>query len=138
MHSCQPWTSLFHKHICICLFQSPSNVVRYEIQEISSEATKYFQIDSVTGVVYIKLPAVNDNSRTSVYHFNMMATDQGSPMYSAEFPARVSITVVRNLHAPAFIGMPYESTLNFDVHPGTVVYNTTAFDDDSHVRVLLY
>ena len=52
--------------------------------------------------------------------------------------ATVIVNVIRNKFLPVFLSQPYEIRISENTVPGTVVYRTSAYDQDISVSVMVY
>ncbi|KAK3089813.1 hypothetical protein FSP39_006721 [Pinctada imbricata] len=109
---------------------SPNNQFRFQISDVNSIAATYFQIDSVSGRLTVRVPLNLDNAITNVYRFNVIATDLGSSPRTS-VPAQVTINVIRNQNPPVFIQEPYSTTIPFTVLAGSSIFDVNATDADT-------
>ena len=105
----------------------------YEIQTNTQNVNTYFEINSNTGDITVRIPLYNDPTDTARYTFIVVARDGGSPQQVSIQNAQVTINVIRNLNPPVFQNLPYETTVPFFVNNGVEVYNVLATDIDTVV-----
>jgi hypothetical protein len=96
----------------------------------------YFELDSNTGDIRVRIPLYNDNSDTTPYTFAVIATDGGGRTSFQN--AQVTINVRRNLFPPVFQNTPYRIAIPFTVNSGFTVFDVNATDADTVVCSILF
>ncbi|KAL3878042.1 hypothetical protein ACJMK2_035678, partial [Sinanodonta woodiana] len=110
---------------------APYNRVTYQILTSNQDIFTYFELNSATGEISVRVPLYNDLSKTSSYTFNVQAFDGGSPSLTSVPDARVTIYVIRNLFPPVFQNASYSVTVPFTIATQTPVIDVLATDQDS-------
>ena len=117
---------------CISL-QSPYNQISYEIQTNTQNINTYFEINSNTGDITVRIPLYNDITDTPRYTFTVIARDGGNPQRLSVQNAQVTINVIRNLNPPVFQAQPYTTSVAFFVANSIEVFDLVATDADTVV-----
>ncbi|XP_041363172.1 uncharacterized protein LOC121378881 isoform X2 [Gigantopelta aegis] len=112
--------------------QGPWSNIKYQMIDTSfgSIANTYFRIDPLTGEIFVRIPLTEDGSEQEIFEFGIQATDDGHPSQKSDPNAKVAIKVIRNLEAPHFQGMPYETAISFKSPMDTSVFLVNATDSD--------
>ncbi|KAK3584482.1 hypothetical protein CHS0354_018067 [Potamilus streckersoni] len=110
---------------------APYNRVTYQIQTSNQDIFTYFELNSATGEISVRVPLYNDISKTSSYTFSVQAFDGGSPPLIDVQDARVTINVIRNLFTPVFQNASYSVTVLFTIATQVSVIDVLAIDQDS-------
>lgn len=102
------------------------------MQEFSfnSQVSTFFELDSNSGEVRIRVPLYNEINDIDEYRFNVVARDGGQRSTTS---ATVIINVIRNKFTPQFVGTPYTTVIPFTVGGGFTVFSVNATDADADV-----
>ncbi|XP_035826841.1 protocadherin Fat 4, partial [Aplysia californica] len=113
--------------------RSPQNITRYSILDdgLNNQGEEYFFVDSVSGSVFLRSSLLNDPVKRTVYTFNVLATDLGTPPRSSQSVARVTINVIRNQNPPQFTNEPYGRNVNQTLAIGSSVFQVSTVDADN-------
>ena len=122
--------------VLVLSFQAPYNQISYEIQTNTQNINTYFEINSNTGDISVRIPLYNDITDTARYTFTVIARDGGNPQRLSVQNAQVTINVIRNLNPPVFQGQPYTTSVAFFVASGVEVYDVIATDADTVVSLV--
>lgn len=116
-------------------FQAPWNTVTYEVQNfnLNNQFSSYFDLNSNTGDIRVRLPLYNDVSDTRTYTFTVLARDGGGRTSTQN--AQVTINIIRNLFAPQFQNTPYSTIIPFTINSGFSVFDVNATDSDTVVSL---
>ncbi|XP_050293822.1 fat-like cadherin-related tumor suppressor homolog isoform X3 [Anthonomus grandis grandis] len=107
--------------------QGSNGEVRYSFTPDNSEIVNYFAIDSHTG--WISTLVKLDKETKSEYKFYVTATDNGSPKHSARTTVIIKLKDYND--SPTVFKQPfYESAVNEDALPGTVLQTLATTDAD--------
>ena len=117
-------------------FQAPYNQITYTLQTNTQNINTYFEINSNTGDITVRIPLYNDITDTARYTFTVIARDGGNPQRQSVQNAQVTINVIRNLNPPVFQAQPYTTSVPFIVANGIEVFDLLATDADTVVSVL--
>ncbi|XP_017769468.1 PREDICTED: fat-like cadherin-related tumor suppressor homolog isoform X4 [Nicrophorus vespilloides] len=117
--------------------QGSNGEVRYSFGSDSGEAINVFAVDAFTGWITTLVPL--DKESKSEYKFNIIATDNGTPKHSARTTVIVRLKDY-NDSPSVFKKKFYQSAVNEDALPGTVVLSleTTDADVDLNTPVEYY
>ncbi|KAI8794949.1 protocadherin Fat 4, partial [Biomphalaria glabrata] len=95
----------------------------------SQPASNYFQVLETTGNIIVQRDLHLDTS--SSYVLYVAARDRGTPSLPATSTCTVTVNVDRNLYPPAFVDLPYDTTLNTGVGVNAAVVDVNATDADT-------
>lgn len=93
----------------------------------SGDPDGYFAIDADAGK--ITTAKLLDREIIASFELEITATDGGSPPLSVTSMVKITIGDV-NDNSPSFVNTPYETTVDEDIEPGSVVFTVEAVDPD--------
>ncbi|XP_041364043.1 protocadherin Fat 4-like [Gigantopelta aegis] len=109
------------------------DVLRYSLEtdsrrDASGKALQYFYIVEQSGIIYLRLPLIDDPDNTVRYTMLVKARDQRNN--EKQSFATVIVNVIRNKFLPVFLSQPYVIRISENTDPGTEIYRMSAFDQD--------
>ncbi|KAF5405022.1 hypothetical protein PHET_01519 [Paragonimus heterotremus] len=125
------WGTNVHEIPMQSTVDSNTNRISYTLDKVGEQ---FFRVDPITGALYSKFHF--DREETAEIHFNVTATDGGSPPRNSSINVVVSI-LDRNDNAPKFVKDLFEIELREDLLINTTIFNFTATDIDSGVNAEL-
>lgn len=104
--------------------------VRYSFGSDIGELANVFTVDTYTGWISTLVPL--DKEKQPEYKFQVIAIDNGNLKHFARTTVNLKLKDY-NDHAPAFRNEKYETTVNEDAIPGTVIETLSTVDKDEIV-----
>ncbi|XP_033109345.1 cadherin-23-like, partial [Anneissia japonica] len=99
------------------------------LYSLGNESRDMFMINSVTGILSLKINVVLDYETKKEYNISILATDRGSPALVGMMVLYVQV-LDQNDNSPEFNNLPYLATVPENISVGASVFQVNAYDID--------